>query len=51
MTDARARAGLLDMEQRWISLARSYEFVASLQDFLIDAHRKASGEPAAKSKR
>jgi hypothetical protein len=40
MTDAGARADFLDMERRWTALARSYEFVASIEDFLIDVHRK-----------
>ena len=48
ITDAKLKADFREMEQRWMHLARSYGFVESLQDFLIDAHRKASGEPAAR---
>jgi len=48
ITDAKLKADFQEMEQRWMHLARSYGFVESLQDFLIDAHRKASCEPAAR---
>jgi hypothetical protein len=31
---------LLKMERSWINLARSYEFVQSLETFLLDAHQR-----------
>jgi hypothetical protein len=38
-TDHTLRDDLLKMEKVWIVLAKSYEFVQSLESFLLDAHR------------
>jgi hypothetical protein len=42
-TDPATKADYLQMEQRWFRLARSYEFVESLETFLLDSQKaKAS---------
>jgi hypothetical protein len=33
-TDARMKGDFLDLEQRWLSLARSYQFTERVDDFL-----------------
>jgi hypothetical protein len=38
------RQELLDFERTWLHLARSYEFVESLERFLLDAARSRSVE-------
>jgi hypothetical protein len=38
-SDAAIKADLLDMEARWTHLARSYEFVESLERFLLSAQQ------------
>jgi hypothetical protein len=38
-TDPAMQADLLDMEARWTHLARSYEFVESLERFVLSAHQ------------
>jgi hypothetical protein len=35
-TDERVRSQLLDMEQQWRHVAKSYEFIESLERFLLD---------------
>ena len=39
-TNEKIRADLLKMEKTWLHLAKSYEFVQSLESFLLDAHRR-----------
>jgi hypothetical protein len=39
-TDAALKSDLLNMEQAWTHLAKSYEFVQSLESFLLDAHQR-----------
>ncbi len=43
MNDAALKADLLDIETRWLRLARSYEFVESLERFLLSGRK--DGEP------
>jgi hypothetical protein len=38
-SDADLRAQHLDMAKRWMHLARSYEFIESLERFLLDSQR------------
>ena len=38
-SDQGEREHLLEMESRWLHIARSYEFVASLEQFLLDWSR------------
>jgi len=38
-TDAAMKADLLDMEARWTHLAGSYEFVESLERFVLSARQ------------
>ncbi len=33
------KADLLDMETRWTQLAQNYEFVGSLERFVLSAHK------------
>ena len=42
-TDAKMKADFLDLERRWLSLARSYEFTERLDDFCGEAKRQADG--------
>jgi len=35
----------LDLERRWLSLARSYEFTERLDDFCADRKQRADGLP------
>ena len=42
-TDAKIKEDFLDLERRWLSLARSYEFTERLDDFCGEAKRKAGG--------
>jgi hypothetical protein len=39
-TNEKIRNDLLKMEKTWTHLAKSYEFVQSLESFLLDAHRR-----------
>jgi hypothetical protein len=39
-TDEEAKTLLLHMEKTWTHLAKSYEFVQSLESFLLDADRQ-----------
>jgi hypothetical protein len=39
-TDKKQKASLLGMEQSWLHLAKSYEFVQSLELFLLDSHNQ-----------
>jgi hypothetical protein len=39
------RQDFLDLEQRWLSLARSYEFTEGLTDFSAEAERKSHKSP------
>jgi hypothetical protein len=36
------KADFLDLERRWLSLARSYEFTERLDDFCADRRRQAA---------
>jgi hypothetical protein len=38
-TDPAMKADLLDMETRWADLARNYEFVESLERFVLSARQ------------
>jgi hypothetical protein len=38
-TDPAIKAELLEMESRWTALVRSYEFVESLERFVLSAHQ------------
>jgi hypothetical protein len=38
-TDEEVRRHLLDLEQQWQHVAKSYEFIASLERFLLDQQR------------
>jgi hypothetical protein len=40
-TDARIRTQLLELAQQWEHVAKTYEFVASLERFLIDQQNHA----------
>ena len=40
-TDARIRIQLLELAQQWEHVAKTYEFVASLERFLIDQQNHA----------
>ena len=40
-TDARIRTQLVDLAQQWEHVAKTYEFVASLERFLIDQQNNA----------
>ena len=38
--DARVRSQLLNLETQWRHVAKSYEFIASLEIFLVDAQKR-----------
>jgi hypothetical protein len=40
-TDEEVRRHLLDLEQQWQHVAKSYEFIESLERFLVDQQRHA----------
>jgi hypothetical protein len=40
-TDDRVRSQLLDLEQQWQHLAKSYEFIETLERFLLDQHNNS----------
>ena len=42
-TDTRMKQDFLDLERRWLSLARSYEFTERLSDFCGEAKQQAGG--------
>lgn len=42
-TCPKLKEDFLDMERRWLFLARSYEFTERVTDFSADAKRKISG--------
>lgn len=44
-TCAKMREDFLDLERRWLSLARSYEFTERLDDFCTDTKRRANALP------
>jgi hypothetical protein len=37
-TDDRVRSQLLDLEQQWHHVAKSYEFIETLERFVLDSH-------------
>jgi hypothetical protein len=37
-TDDRVRSQLLDLEQQWQHLAKSYEFIETLEQFVLASH-------------
>jgi hypothetical protein len=45
-TDAKLKSDFLDLEQRWLFLARSYEFTNRLTDFSDETKRRAAQRPA-----
>jgi hypothetical protein len=44
-TSPNLKQDFLDMERRWMSLARSYEFTERLTDFSSEAKRKSDKLP------
>ena len=44
-TDPRLKEDFLDLERRWLHLARSYEFTEQLGDFSSETRRKADDLP------
>ena len=40
-TDERVRTQLLEMERQWRHVAKSYEFIESLERFLLDQEKNA----------
>jgi hypothetical protein len=48
MGDPAMKADLLDIEARWTHLAQSYEFVESLERFLLSAHKQTDARSSAK---
>ena len=44
-TDPNLKADFLDMERRWLALARSYDFTARLDDFAGEMKRRADTLP------
>ena len=45
-TDERMKSQLLDMERQWRHVAKSYEFIESLERFLLDQQQHALPEAA-----
>jgi hypothetical protein len=43
-TDAKVKRDFLDLERRWLSLARSYEFCERLGDFSGETKRRSSDQ-------
>jgi hypothetical protein len=43
-TDAKVKQDFLDLERRWLSLARSYEFCERLSDFSGETKRRSSDQ-------
>jgi hypothetical protein len=46
-TDPKVKQDFLDMEQRWLSLARSYEFTERISDFSDETKRNWGKLPKA----
>jgi hypothetical protein len=46
-TDPRLKEDFLDLERRWLALARSYEFSDRLDDFCGETKRKLGDLPKA----
>ena len=46
-TDPKIKADFLDLERRWLLLARSYEFTERLTDFSSETRRSADKLPRA----
>jgi hypothetical protein len=46
-SDPKLKADFLDMERRWLFLARSYEFTERLDDFSGETKRQANKLPKA----
>ena len=44
-TCPKMRKDFLDLERRWLSLARSYEFTERLEDFCANKKRPADASP------
>lgn len=44
-TDAKMKADFLDLERRWLALARSYDFTERLDDFCSENQRRAGDLP------
>lgn len=45
VANAEIKAAYLDMESRWIQLAQNYEFVESLERFLLDSEQSKNTKP------
>lgn len=50
-TDPGLRQDFLDMERRWLTLARSYEFTDRVSDFSNERKREAKSLPTGNSAR
>jgi hypothetical protein len=50
-TDGKMKEDFLDLERRWLSLARSYEFTERLDDFCGEAKRRSRDLPNAVRKK
>jgi hypothetical protein len=46
-TCPKLKADFLDMERRWLSLARSYEFTERINDFSAETKRQANRHSSA----
>ena len=46
-TDPKIKSGFLDLERRWLVLARSYDFTERLTDFSHEGKRNADKLPQA----
>lgn len=44
-TDPKVKEDFLDLERRWLALARSYEFTERLDDFFSENQRRAADLP------
>jgi hypothetical protein len=49
-TDPQLKQDFLDMERRWLALAKSYELSQRLEDFSDEAGRRAGRLPHSKGK-
>jgi hypothetical protein len=49
-TDPRLKQDFLDMERRWLALAKSYELSQRLEDFSDEAGRRAGRLPSSRDK-
>ena len=50
-TDPTLKADFLDLEWRWLALARSYDFTERLDDFCSESKRQGGGDPPKQSRK